>query len=137
MGRGSPPLPTDERLDSLRAAALRVVEQRVAAEGSTRAGLLPLRWLRPEVVAAEAGLPVETFGELWGERTTAEGTTLSPYENFLFHVFGTYRGPVFHDEFIEALPRAMSDLEELVHAGGSDIHPSERDWLDFVLATAV
>ncbi|MCB1256021.1 MAG: hypothetical protein KDB26_02900 [Microthrixaceae bacterium] len=127
----------DHRRSTLTDAVFQVIRARIYTEGSTRAGLLPVSWITPESVSLEAGFTTEIFDELWPARGTPEGTKLSAFEAFLFHVFGTYRGPVLHDDFVESMPGLLDDLEELIRVGAGNLIANDIDWIGFRMALAV
>lgn len=127
----------DQRRSALTDAVFQLIEARINEEGSTLAGLLPLSWITSEDIAHEAGCTTEIFAELWPASSTPEGTKLSPFETFLFQVFGTYRGPVLHDDFVASMSGRFHDLEELIRVGAGDLITNDADWIGFRMALAV
>lgn len=126
----------DSRRSRLINAALRAANIRITTLGQVRAGLLPLAWLTPEEVAAEAGLPVSVFEELWPPGADRPDG-LSPFECFLWTTFSVTQEQTIKDHTTAALALHGSDLDELIRTGGIAEKFDEADVTHFLVALAV
>lgn len=121
----------EHRRSELIAAALRVIERRVAAEGPERARILPFSWLTPDAVAAEASISTEVFDQLMNSSPGQQEPSLSAFESFLLDAL-----TIDHrDHFTESRTRGLSHpddtLEEYMRIDAACPMPKSIDWTSY------